>query len=126
MSTGAANRRKGTQYESDLVRHFRGKGMDTERLRLSGKEDEGDIVVRVGKDQRIIVEAKSGKNIRPRFWFDEEAVPEAKNYTKRRSLSSGEVIPALVMKSHNRAIGKSLVTIDLDTFVDLLERSYRG
>ena len=126
MSTGAANRRRGTQYESDLVKHFRGKGMDAERLRLSGKEDEGDIVVRVGKDQRIIVEAKSGKNIRPRFWYDEEAVPEAKNYTKRRSLSSEEVIPALVMKSHNRAIGKSLVTIDLDTFVDLLERSYRG
>lgn len=124
MSTGAANRRRGTQYESDLVKHFRGKGMDTERLRLSGREDEGDIVVRIGKDQRVIVEAKSGKNIRPRFWWNEEAVPEARNYTKRRSLLNEEVIPALVMKEHNKAIGKSLVTIDLDTFTDLLERAY--
>ena len=124
MSTGAANRRRGTQYESDLVKHFRGKGMDTERLRLSGREDEGDIVVRIGKDQRVIVEAKSGKNIRPRFWWNEEAVPEARNYTKRRSLLNEEVIPALVMKEHNKAIGKSLVTIDLDTFADLLERAY--
>lgn len=124
VSTGAANRRRGTQYESDLVKHFRGKGMDTERLRLSGREDEGDIVVRIGKDQRVIVEAKSGKNIRPRFWWNEEAVPEARNYTKRRSLLNEEVIPALVMKEHNRAIGKSLVTIDLDTFTDLLERAY--
>ena len=124
MSTGAANRRRGTQYESDLVKHFRGKGMDTERLRLSGREDEGDIVVRIGKDQRVIVEAKSGKNIRPRFWWNEEAVPEARNYTKRRSLLNEEVIPALVMKEHNKAIGKRLVTIDLDTFTDLLERAY--
>ena len=124
VSTGAANRRRGTQYESDLVKHFRGKGMDTERLRLSGREDEGDIVVRIGKDQRVIVEAKSGKNIRPRFWYDEEAVPEARNYTKRRSLLNEEVLPALIMKSHNKAIGKSLVTIDLDTFTDLLERAY--
>lgn len=124
MSTGAANRRRGTQFETDLVKHFRNRGMDTERLRLSGKEDEGDIVVRIGRDQRVIVEAKSGKNIRPRFWWNEEAVPEAKNYTKRRSLLNEEVTPALVMKEHNKAIGKSLVTIDLDTFTDLLERAY--
>lgn len=124
MSTGAANRRRGTQFETDLVKHFRSKGMDTERLRLSGKEDEGDIVVRIGRDQRVVVEAKSGKNIRPRFWWNEEAVPEARNYTKRRSLLNEEVTPALVMKEHNKAIGKSLVTIDLDTFTDLLERAY--
>src|SRR5690606_14632617 len=78
VSTGAANRRRGTQFETDLVKHFRSKGMDTERLRLSGKEDEGDIVVRIGRDQRVVVEAKSGKNIRPRFWWNEEAVPEAR------------------------------------------------
>jgi len=124
VSTGAANRRRGTQFETDLVKHFRSKGMDTERLRLSGKEDEGDIVVRIGRDQRVVVEAKSGKNIRPRFWWNEEAVPEARNYTKRRSLLNEEVTPALVMKEHNKAIGKSLVTIDLDTFTDLLERAY--
>ena len=124
MSSGAANRRKGSQYEADLVKFFRSKGMDTERLRLSGKEDEGDIVVRIGRDHRVVLEAKSGKNIRPRFWYDEEAVPEARNYMKRRSLLIEEVIPALAMKSHNKAIGKSLITIDLDTFADLLERAY--
>lgn len=124
MSTGAANRRRGTQFETDLVKHFRSKGMDTERLRLSGKEDEGDIVVRIGRDQRVVVEAKSGKNLSVRRWFEEEAVPEARNYAKRRSLLNEEVAATLVMKSHNKAIGKSLVTIDLDTFTDLLERAY--
>ena len=124
MSTGAANRRKGSQYETDLVDYFRKRKWDTERMRLSGTLDEGDLVVRLDRDHRLIVEAKSGKNIRPRFWFDEEAVPEAKNYAKRRSLLTEEAIPVLAMKSHNKAIGKSLITIDLDTFAYLLERAY--
>lgn len=126
VSTGAANRRKGSQYEVDLVDYFRKRKWDTERMRLSGNLDEGDIVVRLDQDHRLVVEAKSGKNIRPRFWFEEEAVPEAKNYAKRRSLLTEEVIPILAMKTHGKSIGKSLVTIDLDTFSYLLERSYHG
>lgn len=126
VSTGAANRRKGSQYEVDLVDYFRKRKWDTERMRLSGNLDEGDIVVRLDQDHRLVVEAKSGKNIRPRFWFEEEAVPEAKNYAKRRSLLTEEVIPILAMKTHGKSIGKSLVTIDLDTFSCLLERSYHG
>ena len=51
-------------------------------------------------------------------------MPEAKNYAKRRSLLTEEVIPILAMKTHGKSIGKSLVTIDLDTFSYLLERSY--
>lgn len=121
MSTGAASRRAGARYETDLVKFFRELGYDTERLRLSGKQDEGDLVVRVD-GERFIIEAKAGKNVRPRFWFDEEAVPEADNYTKRRDLPH-RAIPVLSMKSHNKAIGKSLVTISLEDFAYLLQRA---
>ena len=69
VSTGAANRRRGSQYETDLVDYFRKRKWDTERMRLSGNLDEGDIVVRLDQDHRLVVEAKSGKNIRPRFWL---------------------------------------------------------
>jgi len=124
VSTGAANRRKGSQYETDLVDYFRKRSWDTERMRLSGTLDEGDLVVRLDKGHRLVLEAKAGKNLRPRFWWEEEAVPEAKNYAKRRSLLAEEAIPVLAMKTHGKSIGKSLVTIDLDTFADLLERAY--
>lgn len=122
MTTGAANKRKGAAYEIALVDHFREAKFDTERLRLSGKEDEGDIVVRAG-GRRVIVEAKSGTNVRPRHWFDEEAVPEARNYSKRRDLTE-DAMPVLSMKSHNKAIGKSLVVITLDEFTELLRKGY--
>lgn len=117
------NRRNGAKYEVDVIEFFRKKGFDAERLRLSGLQDEGDGVVRAG-DLRVVLEMKSGKNLSVRRWFEEEAVPEARNYAKRRSLLNEEVAATLVMKSHNKAIGKSLVTIDLDTFTDLLERAY--
>lgn len=123
MSTGAANRRRGAKYEIDVVEYFRRSGFDTERMRLSGIQDEGDAVVRVG-DHRVVLEMKAGKNLSVRRWYEEEAVPEAKNYAKRRSLPNEEVHAALAMKSHNKAIGKSLITIDLDTFAYLLERAY--
>lgn len=119
------NRRNGAKYETDVIEFFRKKGFDAERLRLSGLQDEGDGVVRAG-DLRVVLEMKSGKNLSVRRWFEEEAVPEAKNYAKRRSLLTEEVIPILAMKTHGKSIGKSLVTIDLDTFSYLLERSYHG
>ena len=122
MNTAAINRknkRDGTAYETALVNYFRERGLEADRLRLGGKEDEGDIAVRDRAGVVAIVEAKAGKNIRPRYWYDEEAVPEAKKYADRRSLLE-QPMPALVMKSHNKPIGKSLVTISLEHYVDLL------
>lgn len=126
VSTGAANRRKGSAYEGVLVTYFREQRFDTERTRLSGTLDEGDLAVRLGMDHRLVIEAKSGKNIRPRFWYEEEAVPEAKNYAQRRGLLAGSVIPVLAMKTHGKSVGKSLITIELDTFAYLLERAFHA
>lgn len=113
------NKRDGTAYESAVVNYFRDRGFEADRLRLSGKDDEGDIVVRDKVGAVAIVEAKAGVNIRPRHWFDEEAVPEAKRYADRRSLLEPPM-PALAMKSHNKPVGKSLVTITLEDYVTLL------
>src|SRR5699024_6135074 len=111
--------RDGAAFETALVNYFRDRGLEADRLRTSGKEDEGDIAVRDKVGVVAIVEAKAGKNIRPRYWFDEEAVPEAKKYADRRSLLEPPM-PALAMKSHNKPIGKALVTISLEHYVDLL------
>lgn len=123
-----ANKRKGSDYERLLVDHFRNSDFDTERQREAGKGsskdkegsgDEGDLSVRL-TGFRVVGEAKSGKNVRPRYWYEEEAVPEAKNYAKKRRVKE-RVIPAVFMKSHNKAVGKSLVTISLDDFTYLLQ-----
>lgn len=122
MNTAATNRknkRDGTAFESAVVKHVRSRGLEADRLRTSGKEDEGDIAIRDKVGVVAILECKAGKNIRPRHWYDEEAVPEAKKYADRRSLLE-QPMPALVMKSHNKSIGKALVTVSLDHYLDLL------
>lgn len=113
------NKRDGTAYESAIVNYFRSRGFEADRLRTSGKEDEGDIAVRDKVGTVAIIEAKAGKNVRPRYWYEEEAVPEAKKYTDRRSLLEPPM-PVLAMKSHNKSIGKSLIVISLDDYADLL------
>ena len=42
MANPVANKRMGATFELDIVKWFRGLGFNAERLRLSGKDDEGD------------------------------------------------------------------------------------
>jgi len=123
--SGARNRRMGAAFETALTAFFRGRGCSAERLRLSGREDEGDISVRFSDREPVslIVEAKAGKNIRPWHWFREEAVPEAAAYRKRRGTDTG--VPCLVMKAHNRSIGDALVCLSLSDFMDIVNRDRR-
>lgn len=114
MSQGAKNKRNGSAFETALVNYFRLKGFEADRLRLSGSGDEGDLVIRDSAGPLLVVEAKAGKNVRPRYWYDEEAVPEAANYEKHRGMRKGSMVPVLAMKAHNKSIGKSLITISLD------------
>lgn len=111
-SQGQKNKRNGTRFESDLVKHFREEwGVEADRLRLSGSTDEGDIILRLPGDRKIVVEAKSGVNIRPKEWH-REAEKETANYAAHRKMS---VVPpaAVVMKKHNFNIDQSYVLISL-------------
>lgn len=116
---GQKNKRNGTKWESDLVRHFREVwGVEADRLRLSGTTDEGDIVLRLPGERKIIVEAKAGVNTRPKEWH-REAIVEAENYAKHRK--QDEIPPAIVvMKKHNFSTDQAYVVISLSEFRDLI------
>jgi hypothetical protein len=45
MSSPKYNKAKGAAFEIDVMKWFRGLGVLAERLRLAGKDDEGDLVV---------------------------------------------------------------------------------
>lgn len=108
------NGRKGSGWEIGLLKWFRSHGVFAERLRLSGKADEGDLVVIIA-GKTYILEAKNRKTISlPTFW--EEAVAEAKNYAKARNLA--EVPPTfVVVKRRNASVEKAFVFQDLDSWL---------
>jgi hypothetical protein len=110
----AANKRKGAQFETDVLKWLRQQESvrSAERLSKAGSKDEGDIVVQDMGTLNYILELKNRQKLDlPVFW--EEAQVEAKNYAKARGI--GEVPPAFVIvKRRGLGIGKSWVIQDLE------------
>lgn len=115
----AKNRADGSRYESAVRDYLRLRGLEAEGLRKAGKYDEGDVGIRDKVGWVSAAELKAGKNIRLRYWWEEEAVPEARNFSNKRSLLE-PVHPALILKSHNKPVKDSLVVISLETYATLL------
>lgn len=116
-TTSRANKRKGTQWETDLVEYFRSKELISERLRLSGTYDEGDLWF-LSKQVYFVVEAKNEKSFKPGPWM-QEAVLERDNWKKRRK-NSGKVVPLVIAKRRQSNVSKAFVIIQLDEFMELV------
>jgi len=113
MST--ASRRTGTAFESALVKHIRERfGLRAERLRQSGKNDQGDIAV---DDVGLVylIEAKAEKSINLSGYIV-EAEAERRNYCRARGIPESGVMPLAVVKRRGKGIGEAYVVIGLDEF----------
>jgi hypothetical protein len=115
--TSRANKRKGTQWEVDLIDYFRSKELISERLRLSGNYDEGDLWF-LNRQVYFVVEAKNEKGFKPGPWT-QEAVLERDNWKKRRK-NNGRVIPLVIAKRRQSNVSKAFVIIQLDEFMELI------
>lgn len=106
--------RKGAAFEIGVLKWLRSKNVVAERLRLSGKNDEGDIVAFIA-GKSYVLELKNRKAISlPAFW--DEAVIEAKNFAKARGLE--QIPPAFVIvKRRNASIERAFVIQDLESWL---------
>lgn len=115
MSNPKYNKVKGTAYETSILRWFRELGHLAERLRLAGKEDEGDLAVVIA-GKTYLLELKNVKKIDlPQFW--REAEVEAKNYAKARGLKAEPPV-YVVVKRRSAPIEKSWVVLPLDRWLE--------
>jgi len=110
MTNPSYNTAKGAKFETDIMKWFRSLGVKAERLRLAGKDDEGDLVCVIA-GQTYILELKNTKTLSlPQFWS--EAQVEALNYAKARG--EGEApLAYVVVKRRNAGIEQSWVIQDL-------------
>jgi Holliday junction resolvase len=115
MANPAANRRRGAQFETDVLKWLRSKGILAERLRLAGKDDEGDLVAMMPTGAAILELKATARMDLPQFW--REAVTEADNYAKARGLSF--VPPAyVVVKRRNAGIEHAWVVTSLEKWIE--------
>jgi Holliday junction resolvase len=108
--------RKGPLWETTLLKYLREHQLDAERLRLTGKEDEGDLVVKDGGV--VIVEAKNEKKIDLAGYL-REAEAEARSYAKHRKLDPDLITPVAIIKRRNHGAGQAYVVMTVDTFFDI-------
>jgi uncharacterized protein YfaT (DUF1175 family) len=99
----AKNKRKGSAFELDVMKWFRSKGVNAERLRLSGQKDEGDLVV-ITKVLNL-----------PQFW--REAVVEAQNYATARGIKPAP-LSYVVVKRRSAGIEQAWVIQDLEQWLE--------
>jgi Holliday junction resolvase len=112
--TAKYNRTKGAKFETDVMRWFRKMGAVAERLRLSGAEDEGDLVVIVA-GETYIFELKNTKKLNLKEFWD-EAQTEATNYAKHRGIS--KPLSYVLFKRRNAGIEKAWVIQDLTQWLE--------
>ena len=107
-------KRKGSAFETGILKFLRGKGLASERLRLAGKDDEGDIVCIVAGAPYIFELKATAKMDLPQFW--REATTEAFNYAKARNL---DVTPPayVIVKRRMAGLDQSWVIQDLNQWL---------
>ena len=111
----AKNKRKGASFELDVMKWIRSKGVNAERLRLSGQKDEGDLVVIIA-GETFILELKNTKSMDlPQFW--REAVAETKNYASARGITPAP-LSYVVVKRRNAGIEQAWVIQDLQQWLE--------
>ena len=107
-------KRKGSAFETGILKFLRGRGVTAERLRLAGKDDEGDIVCMVAGQPYIFELKATAKMELPQFW--REATQEAANYAKARGLA--EVPPAyVIVKRRQAGLDQAWVVQDLNQWL---------
>lgn len=120
-SRAKANKRKGAAFEIDLEGFFRDKFLNTTRLVRRGKDDEGDILIRV-HDLAVILEAKNEKAMNLAGYMA-EATSEALRWESRQvhsPMPADLVIGAAVVKRRMNPVSKSYVVMEADDFAALL------
>jgi len=82
--SNAYNKRKGASAELEVVDFLRKRGHDTERLRLAGALDEGDVVTKIG-GLPFVIEVKNVGKLNLSGWVKEAAI-ERDHYIQARGI----------------------------------------
>jgi hypothetical protein len=120
-SRAKANKRKGAAFEIDLEGFFRDKFLNTTRLVRRGKDDEGDLLIRV-HDLAVILEAKNEKAMNLSGYMA-EATSEALQWEAKHVHEPSPadlVIGAAVVKRRMNPVSKAYVVMEADDFAELL------
>lgn len=114
----AANKAKGSRYESAACDTLQGMGVKAKRLPRTGANDIGDAAFPVNNGT-IVLELKARKQI-DLAQFVKESLIESANY-EHKYPAEAPAFGAAVIKRRQKSIEESYVVMELSEFVDMLK-----
>lgn len=117
------NRRAGARWQAALREGLRLLGFDVEELKLTGREDEGDLVIRL-KDRFLVIEAKAG--VMKAAEFVTEAARERRHFAAHRDLPASQVSSIAVVKRRGKPWRDAYVLTTVDDYLALTDREGGG
>lgn len=105
----ASNKRRGAAWEIDLADWFVEKGYEAQRLPRAGRNDIGDVFLKMANDCYVI-EAKAPRRdgkIDLSGWLREADV-EAENYRKAKNMALAPT-PLVIIKASNKGVEEAYV-----------------
>lgn len=113
----SVNKRRGTQWESNIEDYFNGEGFKARRLPRAGAKDIGDVAVEMPFGT-IIIEAKNVASAWAQMLqFLREADKEATHYADKYNIAA---FPVVVTKTRQHGTGEGRVVMTIDQFMHLL------
>lgn len=113
----AANKAKGTRFESEVSDYLQGQGIRAKRLPRTGVKDIGDVAFPVAAGT-VVVECKNRASMDLPTYL-REAEEEAQNYELKYP-ADGTAMGVAVVKRRGKGVHQAYVVMPLDGFVELL------
>ena len=117
VNQATRNKQAGAAWETMLLKGLREKGFEVERLRLAGRNDEGDLAIRHDAEDWTIIEAKSGAMHAADFIRQIEV--ERANFAKSRNLTEEATEGIVVVKRRGEPWNKAYVLTTLDHYLGI-------
>ena len=112
----AANKAKGSRWETDLENALNEQGLHGRRLPRAGAKDIGDVAITLKSGSVIVIEAKNVKTV-AMAEFLRQAALEAQHYDDKYTVQTYGLV---VSKARQKPVGEARVTLTLDTLLDFL------
>lgn len=113
----AANKRKGSLWESTLENFYNVVGLKCRRLPRAGAKDIGDLAIELKNGHIIVVEAKDVKANDVQQWL-REAQTEAGHYEDKYKTTTYGIV---VRKTRQKGADAGVVMMTNETFENLLK-----
>ena len=121
------NRQQGTKWERDIIELAESCGLKAWRLAEHGSNDQGDVIVRTGAGEHVVVEAKCRGNLTVH-----PAVEKARAKAGHPSVPFDVSLACVAWKrlvstdgERRRQPGRPVAVLDLEDFMRLLARRGR-